>query len=104
MRILFLKKRSLRVYDPKKHAEDVLNFLYWEQENILLIGDGDYSKDTSHKSLLAQAKKCCQDIPNAIPDGAGDCIDKKVLGWISGGFDVMTPFDLRTLISEALFG
>jgi|GEM_PF-6905731 len=96
-------------YDPTQHLKQVSNFLFWlgqdGQEDLLIVGSGDYKvpeEGGSHKALKLRCSEHMM-LPDRRPDGAGNRMADK-LSWQSSGFGVNTPLELRPRISAALLG
>lgn len=96
-------------YKPELHKGLVKHFLFWlsreAETDLLIAGDGSYSIG-DHMALVSAVDKHTK-IPRdkeglITPDGAGNTGMGYVQGWRSGGYDVLTPKDLRPIICEAL--
>lgn len=105
MKIFFVTRREMVSYDVRKHSFQIWNFLYWENENVLIAGDGQYGLENgSHKNLHKCAMSHNPNVQRRVPDGAGNCMgrERKVIGWKSDGYKVVTAISLRVSILEAL--
>lgn len=96
---------ELREYETEKHLGAASNFLFWDEEEILIIGDGVYLDPRSdHRALAEMAHIYGVNLPAASPDGAGWVDLGRISGWQSTGYGVETPIRLKDTILRLVTG
>lgn len=95
-------------YNKDIHLKEAWLFLFWEKEEILLIGwscdfqrkiEQQFLRRLHHQNLYEWAKELA---PKRNPDGAGCISSGKVELWGSGDFQLITPKSMRPKILKAL--
>ena len=98
MKAFFVDFPGCVPYEIKKHVKLVHKFLYWKDEDILLVGS---SRIESHPTIERHGREYAPP-GRKNPDGAGEVLQDKIMYWDSTGFKIVTPEELRPKITEAL--
>ena len=89
----------------KEFSNKIRNFLFWEGDEhrpaLLIAGNGLYTLNASHTSLLSEFLRGGGKIPDGVENRPGR-FGVGITGRKSLGFGVNTPVRLREIISEAL--
>ena len=106
MKVLWQESETEWVpYDPIFHLNQAWIFIYWDKEEILLVGwsrkfeEQQPSKRLQHRDLYEWSNKFA---PRRNPDGAGRIWQQKIDLWGSGSFNLITPKSMRPKILKAL--
>lgn len=84
-------------YDPELHKRKAGKFLYWEQEDLLIVAPKQGEDDFFHKDLFGDYCRH-RNAPVGKPQGAGEWGE----GWYSVGYQVKTPDHLKKRILAGL--
>ena len=82
-------------------------FIYWKSgpdgEPLLVISHRKDVQVSSHSELLEATREHIENVPATEPDAAGRSTeDGYITDWVSVGFKIVTPKNLRPIICKAL--
>ena len=104
MRVLFCDsdKFSVLLYEQGTHKTRVSKFLYWDNDGGFLFCGEAVEHHGELFDWLVLVSGNGTTIPKGIPIGAGIASDGEITDWGSDGFGIVTPYNLRPKIREAL--
>ena len=101
----YVEGRVKEEYVPSKHLSNLSKFLYWNNEEggLLLVTNCGNHRDLPYCASLLFDRESNESIQvYKKPDGCGNIEKGRVSSWVSEGYQITTPEDLRPAIIEAL--